>query len=348
MKFLLRRLYERVVSLLRRHLPSRRAPAALVTLVPERWTEEQATHEGRRIDYRLYVPPLLSGPASPRSLVLMLHGCGQDPLDFATGTGMNELARARNVVVVYPEQKKASNSHGCWNWFKPQHQQRDRGEPAMLAALTQSVAARHAVDPAHVYVAGLSAGGSMAAILGECYPDIFAAVGVHSGLPRGAAADGMSALAAMRHGVKPPLGAGWSRPVIVFHGDADRVVHPLNGAAVVESARGLNLIDTARAEGHGGVSAGGQRYTFTRYAPTAVGGGVEYWQLHGCGHAWSGGNVAGSYTAPDGVDASAEMLRFFLANPRDAAQASSDPVRRPIDARTPTRSRRLIEALRFW
>jgi poly(hydroxyalkanoate) depolymerase family esterase len=211
MKPVLRRLLQRLRRLFRRspappaevlrpdadgRAPVREPPIAIG---PGRWSEEQATLQGRSMPYRLYLPPAPSpGASMPRSLVLMLHGCKQDAQDFATGTRMNALAASRNVVVVYPEQRKASNSHGCWNWFKPQHQQRGRGEPAMLAALAQSVAAAHEVPASRLYVAGLSAGGAMAAILGECYPDVFAAVGVHSGLPRGAAHHALGALSAMR------------------------------------------------------------------------------------------------------------------------------------------------------
>jgi poly(hydroxyalkanoate) depolymerase family esterase len=291
-------------------------------VLPERWLDGSFTHQGRTLAYKLYVPPSLAGlPPTPRPLVLMLHGCTQGAEDFAAGTQMNALARELGVVVLYPEQTGHANAQKCWNWFKPQHQQRDRGEPALLAALTRSVMEAHQVDPARVYVAGLSAGGAMADIVGHCYPEVFAAIGVHSGLPSGAASDVMSALSVMRSGATAPAARsdGPARPVIVFHGDADTTVHPANGAAVVESARrrGRDAPNAGPApyvaEGR---SAEGQRHTRTVY-PVAVGRGtVEHWQLHGAGHAWSGGSTQGSYTNPVGVDASAEMLRFFLAHPQ--------------------------------
>ncbi|MDQ2778265.1 MAG: PHB depolymerase family esterase, partial [Pseudomonadota bacterium] len=168
---------------------------------PEQWTDGSFTHKGRTLSYKLYVPPRAAGVApTPRPLVLMLHGCTQDPADFAAGTQMNALARDLGVLVLYPAQTQPANPQKCWNWFKPQHQQRGRGEPAVLAALTQSVMAEHRVDASRVYVAGLSAGGAMADILGRAYPDLFAAVGVHSGLPAGAASDVGSAFAAMHAG----------------------------------------------------------------------------------------------------------------------------------------------------
>ncbi len=274
------------------------------------WLRASHSHQGRQLAYRLYVPPTRAEHAGPRPLILMLHGCTQDADDFAAGTRMNALAREAGVLVLYPEQIQRANAQKCWNWFKPQHQQRGRGEPALLASLTRQVMAQHGVDASRVYVAGLSAGGAMADILGRAYPELFAAVGVHSGLAAGAASDLPSALAAMRSGAPAGQASGLAlRPIIVFHGDADSTVHPANGAAVAGAARGSSQAQTTA-----GRAPGGQRFTRSVYGAGGSAAGVEYWQLHGAGHAWSGGSAAGSYTAPGGVDASAEMLRFFLAH----------------------------------
>ncbi|MDP9902252.1 extracellular catalytic domain type 1 short-chain-length polyhydroxyalkanoate depolymerase [Variovorax ginsengisoli] len=289
----------------------------------ERWAPGQFSHQGRTLAFRLYEPPPVAdpsgAPASPKALVLMLHGCTQDAADFAAGTQMNALARTHGVMVLYPEQTAHAHSQKCWNWFKPQHQQRGRGEPALLAALTQSVVARHNVDPSRVYVAGLSAGGAMADIMGRCYPDLFAAVGVHSGLPRGAANDLMSALAAMRGGGAPVAGdPGTSPPLIVFHGDADATVSPVNGTALVQAVLQQPAVQHVTENAQTGISPRGQR--FTREIHRRVDGvtAVELWQLHGAGHAWAGGSPQGSFTDPLGVDASAEMLRFFLEHRRSS------------------------------
>ncbi|GAA4339008.1 PHB depolymerase family esterase [Variovorax defluvii] len=286
----------------------------------ERWIDGRFTHQGRTLAYKLYLPPCAPGIAiTPRPMVMMLHGCTQGADDFAAGTQMNALARDLGVVVLYPEQTQHANSQKCWNWFKPQHQQRGRGEPAILAALAQSITAEHHVDAARVFVAGLSAGGAMADILGRCYPDVFAAVGIHSGLPSGSATDLMSAMSAMR-GSSAASGATRAQPMpptIVFHGDADVTVHVSNGAAIIEAARtateeATGSMPTARtAEGHSGK---GQRHTRTVYTDHAGRSTAEYWRLHGAGHAWSGGSAHGSYTNPAGADASTEMLRFFLSH----------------------------------
>lgn len=292
------------------------------------WLDGSFTHRGRTLAYKLYVPAQARA-AALRPMVVMLHGCTQDAADFAAGTRMNEQARALGMVVLYPEQSQRDNPRKCWNWFHPQHQQRGRGEPAVLAALTESVAAAHRVDRSRIYVAGLSAGGAMADILGAAYPEVFAAVGVHSGLPRGSATDVVSALAAMRSGapapVRAPAGASLP-PAIVFHGDADSTVHSSNGQALIDAAlqdRGLEAAAGPGTPGPGaaaqtieGQSAQGQGYRQTVYHDRNGRTIAEYWQLHGAGHAWSGGHPDGSHTDPAGIDASAQMLRFFLAHPK--------------------------------
>ena len=262
-------------------------------------------------DYKLFVP---AGTARGRPLVVMLHGCTQDADDFARGTRMNALARAQGVLVLYPAQSQRANAQRCWNWFKHNHQARGKGEPAILAGMVREVMATHEVDPDRVYVAGLSAGGAMAAILGDAYPDLFAAVGVHSGLPTGSATDVQTAFAAMGGGAQPVRRApqpGATPPTIVFHGDADTTVNVVNGERVLAAA-GV----TARPDAQRGATTMGVPYSRRVHVDAQGAERAEQWTIHGAGHAWSGGDPAGSYTDPRGPDASAEMLRFFLQHPR--------------------------------
>lgn len=255
-------------------------------------------------DYKLFVPPGDAFVARP--LLVMLHGCTQDPDDFALGTRMNELAAQRGVIVLYPQQPALANPARCWNWFRPEDQRRGSGEPQAIVDLLRHVSQMHGVDSERIYVAGLSAGGAMAAILAQQYPDVFAAVGVHSGLAPGSASDTQSAFAAMRQGTRPaPLAGDGRVPAIVMHGDRDTTVHPANAGRVLSAL----LPRDAREEYTDDADA--KRAVF-RHDGRVVG---ESWTLRGLGHAWSGGNPAGSYTAP-GADASAQMLRFFLQHPR--------------------------------
>ncbi len=270
--------------------------------------------EGQR-DYRLYVPG--RALTRPPALLVMLHGCTQSPEDFAAGTGMNALAEAEGWLVVYPGQPQSANSARCWNWFKAADQSRDGGEPAIIAGITRAVMAAHDVDPARVYVAGLSAGGAAAAIMGAAYPDLFAAVGVHSGLARGAATSVNSAFAAMRQGSAGHApGRGRAIPTIVFHGDRDRTVHPVNGEHVLAQAgAGAALTTHVSRESPPGRHA----YTRTVYTDAQRRPVLEHWLLHGAEHAWSGGSADGSYTDPQGPDASREMMRFFAQQPSPAS-----------------------------
>ena len=259
--------------------------------------------------YKLYIPSTYAGEPAP--LVVMLHGCKQNPDDFAAGTGMNALAEEQGCLVVYPAQAKNANGSNCWNWFQANDQRRDRGEPSIIAAITQQVMRDYEVDPERVYVAGLSAGGAMAAILASEYPDLYKAAGVHSGLPTGAAHDVPSAFAAMQNGAANgalKARSGAAIPVIVFHGDRDRTVHPQNGHQVLAHHAGPQ---PGAATTEKGSTPNGRSYT--RAIHRNAGGKLtaEHWTVHGSGHAWSGGSKRGSYTDPKGPDASREMLRFF-------------------------------------
>ncbi len=259
---------------------------------------------GRR-DYKLYIPSGYHG--QPLPLVVMLHGCSQSPDDFAVGTRMNALAEERTFFVVYPAQTTNANAGKCWNWFNPNDQRRGAGEPAIIAGLTRELVREYA-DCNRVYVAGLSAGAAAAAVLGVTYPDLYAAVGIHSGLPAGAAHDKTSAMRAMRNGGVAGGGAIASVPAIVFHGDRDTTVHPRNGAEIVARAA-QGAMPTSVSSGS---VTGGQSYTRTLYADRTGKPALEHWVIHGAGHAWSGGSGAGSFTDPRGPDASREMMRFFF------------------------------------
>jgi poly(hydroxyalkanoate) depolymerase family esterase len=294
-------------------MPTRpHAPAAEPPRPGEgRFIDGSHTEAGSTRSYKLYVPPERHGKVLP--LVVMLHGCTQHPDDFAAGTGMNEAARERGFYVLYPAQSQKMNPQRCWNWFKHSHQVRGRGEAALLAGMTRAVIEEHGLDPQRVYVAGLSAGGAMAAILGTAYPDVFVAVGVHSGLPVGAAKDLPSALAAMQGGAEAAAPA--APPTIVFHGDQDPIVHPVNGEQAV--AAGATAAAAAAAEVEQGRSRSGRAYTRRIWRNASGQPVAEHWNVHGAGHAWSGGHREGSYTDSQGPDATDAMLRFFLTHRLD-------------------------------
>jgi poly(hydroxyalkanoate) depolymerase family esterase len=290
-----------------------RAPAPL----PEgaRFEERTFTDGAGSRSYKVYVPSRYAGQALP--LVVMLHGCTQSPDDFAAGTQMNQVAEEQTFLVAYPAQSQSANASKCWNWFNAGDQQRDRGEPALIAGITRQIMGEFAVEPGRVYVAGLSAGGAAAAIMGSAYPELYAAVGVHSGLACGAASDMPSAFAAMRQGGAPRCSpAARPVPTIVFHGDRDTTVNPVNGDQVIAQSKAGSDLHTTTSRG---VAPGGMAYTCIVETDESGRPVIEQWVLHGAGHAWSGGSPAGSYTEPRGPDASREMLRFFLAQPNPAA-----------------------------
>jgi poly(hydroxyalkanoate) depolymerase family esterase len=329
--------------------PTAPAPAPSGTPPPEPGSFESHpfnSDAGARA-YKLYVPAGTS--AAPRPLLVMLHGCTQSADDFALGTQMNRHADAHGLLVVYPEQSKHANPSKCWNWFKPQDQGRGAGEPAVIAGIALEVAQRHGADPRRIFVAGLSAGAAMAVVLGEAYPDVFAGVGAHSGLPFGSAHDVASAMAAMKGGrsglphlpalqrlqhrpglpASAPRKAGQAVPTIVFQGDRDHTVQQTNAAEIVKQAKQAHLAQGVEFEltssTQAGQSAGGRRYSRSVAVDELNHVRIEWWDLHGAGHAWSGGDARGSYTDSTGPDASAEMVRFFLALPPASASATPQP-----------------------
>jgi poly(hydroxyalkanoate) depolymerase family esterase len=277
------------------------------------WIARSFSNDAGTRSYMLYVPAGYVAAGAPVPLVVMLHGCTQSPDDFAAGTRMNQLADVHGFLVAYPAQTARANGSKCWNWFRTGDQAHGRGEPALIAGIARQVTADYRIDPRRVFVAGLSAGAAMAVILGETYPDVFAAVGAHSGLPFAAAHDMASAFTAMKAGpgqaaATSPEPTRATVPTIVFHGDADHTVAASNGRAIVRDAS----VGAADITVETGDASGGRSYTRKTFADAAGRPRAEHWLVHGTGHAWSGGSVQGSYTDPAGPDASAEMVRFFL------------------------------------
>lgn len=269
--------------------------------------------QGER-DYLLFVPKGYDN--TPLPLIIMLHGCKQNATDFAFGTGMNVLAEQKVCLVAYPIQPYSASHNQCWNWYQPQHQHRDFGEPSIIAGITLEIMSNFKVDAMRVYVAGMSAGGAMAAVMIHTYPDLYAAAGIHSGLPYGSASGLLSALGAMKMGISVPFGlaaiathSAQERPLIVFHGDLDETVHPSNSW---ELLKGFDRDDATVSEEIAS-SAEGRRSTLS-IMESSEGIDAEHWAVHGASHAWAGGHESGSYTDASGPDASAEMMRFFLAH----------------------------------
>ncbi|MCX2522755.1 PHB depolymerase family esterase [Larsenimonas sp. GH2-1] len=292
------------------------AEQAPTDVLPGTFTSGHFTHPAGTREYKLYIPDGGEGQTLP--LVVMLHGCTQGPDDFAIGTAMNHLAEAQTCCVLYPAQPMSANHSRCWNWFRAEDQQREGGEPAILAGMIRQLIATHELDARRVYVAGLSAGGAMATTLAMTYPELFAAVGVHSGLPHGVARGLPDAMALMQGGT----GGGSARarswasavPAIIFHGDRDTTVHPANADRI--AAQYAITHQQTRVTVEQGQVKHGHAYTRTLHHDATGTPCLEQWQIQGAGHAWSGGSNKGSYTDPKGPDASREMLRFFSHHSR--------------------------------
>ena len=299
----------------------KRGPPSTRDLMPEgtKFIEGSYCNPAGSRTYRLFIPSRYQG--QPLPLIVMLHACTQSPDDFAAGTRMNFIAEEKSCFVVYPAQPSEANQAKCWNWFRTADQQRGRGEPSLIAGITRQIMRDYSVDLKRVYIGGLSAGAAAAAIMGATYNDLYAAIGIHSGLACGAATDLPSAFVAMRQvgvassesGDRVILTGGPTVPTIVFHGDRDMTVHPSNAGHIIEQS--ARTTSTQKILYRGRVP-GGHAYTRTVHTDADGCGIFEHWNIHGAGHAWSGGSPAGSYTDPDGPDATREMLRFFLEHSR--------------------------------
>ena len=299
---------------------------------PASFTDGSFELNGKTHHYKIFVPGGTITGARP--MVVMLHGCTQDPADFALGTDMNNIAGPAGWVVLYPAQSSFANHTKCWNWFKAGPEP-GAGEPAWIATLTRRIQDEHRVDPDRTFIAGLSAGAAMAVLTAELHGSLFKGVGVHSGLAAHAAGNVLEAISVMKHGPSArqkryhSSGTDASNPiipVIVFHGDADKIVDPENADQIIEAAiaqakRAEPGLIVSEMENKG--AAAGTSYSQVIYAATANRPIAEYWRLHGAGHARSGGNDCGTHTDSSGPSASAEFLRFFGA----VAPVSMDSVR---------------------
>ncbi|MFE0624703.1 PHB depolymerase family esterase [Priestia aryabhattai] len=311
------------------------------------------TYNGRT--YKLYVPSSYQGGAA-LPLVVMLHGCTQDPDQFAAGTQMNALAETEKFLVLYPEQPSSANSNKCWNWFDTAHQSRGSGEPALIAGMVNQIKSSYSIDADQVFVGGLSAGAAMSVIMGATYPDIFAAISVGAGLEYKAATSVTGAYTAMSSGGPNPIQQGdlaYSAmgehkrvvPVILFHGTADYTVAPINAHQILSqwaqtndrASDGLdnnNIDDTADQTLPGTVS-GGRSYTQYIYKDTAGKTVMEKYMIEGMGHAWPGGSTSGSYTDPKGPNATTLSWNFFKSHPKNSDAPNPGDISPPVTAASP-------------
>jgi poly(hydroxyalkanoate) depolymerase family esterase len=294
---------------------------------PGRWLKSSYAGPAGARSYDVYLP---AGHrrTTRMPVVLLLHGCNQTSEQFLAATRFTALADRNGFILAAPRQTRGHQPGGCWRWYESAHQERGAGEPAILAGITAELVAeqsRWRIDRSRVYVAGISAGGAMALILGATYPDVFAAVGVHSAPAYRSASNGRAAFGAMNgRGIPtPPLPGAQMAPLIVFQGTADAVVHERGASLLIDQwlaydaarstgARDPRRITRSRASERR--SADGRRFTVTRWYAARGHKQLEYWRVDGLGHAWSGGAADASYSDPRGPRASTAMWRFFASH----------------------------------
>ena len=302
-------------------------------------TWQQYTYNGSAGSrpYFVYTPANYQ-VGTPVPLIVMLHGCTQTPANFAAATGMNQLADQKQFIVVYPQQTSTYNLSECWNWFDSADQARGSGEPAIISGIAQIVeqnTSQWTINVKHVYVVGFSAGAAMSVIMGATYPDIFAAIGVNSGLEYQAATSMSGAFIAMSQGGPNPAQQGQVAynamgstarvvPTIVFHGTSDYTVFPINGDQVVQqwiqtnslaSNNTYNVSFSSPTSTTQGQVSGGHTYSVYTWNDSNKNEVQEYWKVNGMGHDWSGGSNGGSFTDPQGPNASLAMYNFFMNHP---------------------------------
>ncbi len=300
------------------------------------WKAGSVTNSAGSRNYKLWVPAgYEEREATP--LVMMLHGCMQQPEDLAAISGMNLVAEKHNFLVVYPEQTASANPLKCWNWFDPKHQTRGAGEPSLLAAIVRKVQSAYSVDFKKIYVAGISAGGAMAVVLAATYPDVFSGVAASAGLAFKSATNIESGLAAMKQGNADPPQLGLlayaamndglrvrrkrSLPLILFQGSADPYVNPVNADQLIvqwaitndylDDGKNNDSVNSKIVETLEANVSGGYAYSRSIYADRSGRLLMEKWIVKGLGHAWSGSPAAGAFADPKGPNASEEIWRFF-------------------------------------
>ncbi|CAB3844521.1 PHB depolymerase family esterase [Achromobacter mucicolens] len=311
----------------------RAAAAETAPLGAGRWEalRQFSDKTGRRLAFSRYTPA--TAPPAGMPLVVMLHGCRQTSVAFARGSRMNQWADAGGFMVLYPQQSLARQVQRCWRWFQPDD---DHGgaEADLIAALIRSEVARHGVDPERIYVAGLSAGAGMAALVALRHPRLIAAVAMHSGPVVGDAHNAGHGLGTMRRGsIKPlapllesvsdPAVFELGMPALILHGQLDPAVAPRNAKQLFEQFRTLNTADphalpVERVLGLGTEKAY-RRVDVLRGRKTVL----RLCEITRLEHAWSGGDPSIRYHARSGPDASALVWRFFQGQRRTGAIAGA-------------------------
>ena len=317
-------------------------PAATGRFVDGAFTADAGTRR-----WKLWVPNGYDA-ARRHPLIVMLHGCTQDPDDLARGTRATDRADRAGALVLFPEQPESANPKKCWNWYDPAHQRRDDGEPSLIVGMTRQVSRDWAVDSQRVYLAGISAGAAMASIVAISYPDVYAAAALHSGIPYRAASTVMEAVGVMAKGApdtarlaRLALEAMGTRarpiPAIIVQGADDPIVRPVNATHTRDAWVAMNALARGKSSASATLDVNARRTEFSAGGlavvrecfgeSTARTCEVETLLVSGLGHAWSGGSKLGTFTDERGPDATEAIMHFLLAHRMPGTHATPGTVR---------------------